>query len=264
VSIAEKDGVLDQVTDKGIILDGNRLSYSKWFEGNRPTEDDLGCRIRVVVDVGTKCSFVKRVVQIGAKVEGWKPPEPSQRGFGGGGVGRRFSPEELDLKREEGTRIARSVAIDRAISMVEKGIQIEKIADLASALEAYILTGELPLTAKAVKPEVPAEDRTVLPPSASPAKSAPIVHPESSRPPASAKEAAPKAGAKPKRLASQAINALFNEALRGGVVEDWADFLQIVEDVLKVKGRSPYQMDVPSYLRVEAVIRTKLGKSSAA
>src|SRR5258706_11694612 len=101
MSLEEREGTLDQVTEKGILLSGARLSYSKWFEGDRPTEDALGCKIRVVVDAGDKCTFLKKVIQIGDKATGWKPPENSNKGSWGGG-GRRFSPEELELKREEG------------------------------------------------------------------------------------------------------------------------------------------------------------------
>jgi hypothetical protein len=260
VSIEERTGTVDRVTEKGILLSGVRLNYSKWFDGDRLTEDLLGCKIRVLVDAGEKCVFLKRVLSVDGKADGWKPPENRDKGSWGGG-GRRFSPEELELRRDEGTRIARSVAVDRAISMVEKGITIEKIGDLALAIEAYILKGGLPMEAKASQ-AVPKEGKGALP--TNPAASVPSTPPESPRPTASATEAAPKAAAKPKRLASQAVNALFNEALRGGVVEDWADFLQIVEDVLKVKGKSPYQLEVPAFLRVEAVIRGKLGQSSAA
>jgi hypothetical protein len=261
VSIAEQEGVLDQVTDKGIILDGNRLSYSKWFEGDRPTENEVGCRMRAVVDVGTKCSFVKRVVQIGDKVVGWKPPEPSNKGFAGGGGGRRYSPEELELEREKGIRIARSVAIDRAISMVEKGITIDKVADLAIAVEAYLLKGELPQGAKAALPEVPVKNGTELPPSASPVKSAP----DESSPEAPAKKnGSPTAPSKPKRLENRAVNLLFNEARKGGLVSDWNDYLVYIQNVLKVDLKSPYHLGVLDFTKVATHVRSKLGRQAAA
>jgi len=263
VSAEERSGVVEHVSEKGIVLGGSRLSYSKWFEGDRPTEDLLGCTIRVVVDAGDKVSFLKRILTIGEKAQGWKPPEKSEKGSWGGG-GRRLSPEELELKKDEGIRIGRSVAIDRAISMARDGITIEKIADLALAVEAYLLKGELPQGPKGPQAEAPEEPGAEPLPSKVPVKGVSEVDPRSSPPPAPRTGAAPKAGAKPKRLASQAINALFNEALRGGVVDDWADFLQVVEDVLRVKGRSPYTLDIPSYLKLETVIRAKLGKGSAA
>jgi hypothetical protein len=257
VTIERREGILDAVTEKGIVLSGARLSYSKWFEGEQPTEDLLGSKVQVVVDAGTKCTFLKRVVHVGEKAEGWKPPEPEKKGFFGGGGGRKFSPEELALKVEEGKRIARSVAIDRAISLFKEGIKIDEIASLATAVEEYLLTGSLP------RGGGPAKDAPETPAPLSPAPSVPSTPPESTRPPAPPKGAQPRP-AKPKRLASQAVNALFNQALRGGVVDDWADFLQIVEEVLKVKGGSPYQMDLPSFEKIESVIRTKLGQSSAA
>src|SRR6185295_15520103 len=133
VAIEKRDGILDQISEKGIVLSGARLSYSKWYEGDRPTDDLLGCKIRVVVDAGEKCTFLKQIVQVGEKSEGWTPPEPGKKGSFGGGGGRRFSPEELELKREEGVRIARSVAVDRAITMVRDGVSIEQIAPFAAA-----------------------------------------------------------------------------------------------------------------------------------
>jgi hypothetical protein len=258
VSVEEREGTLDRVNDKGILLSGARLSYSKWFEGDRPTEDQVGCTIRVVVDAGEKVSFLKKVLHIGDRAPGWKPPENSEKNSWGGG-GRRLSPEELGLKQDEGTRIARSVAIDRAISMVDKGIPLQKVADLALALEAYILKGELPRGANAPEPEVPEKKGPVNPASQSPAKSVSIANPERPRPPASAKEAAPPVSAKPHRLAAKLVNALFNEALRGGLVDDWSDYVAYAEDVLKVQIKNVYQLDVPAFARVETLIRSKLG-----
>lgn len=262
MSIEEREGTLDRVTEKGILLSGARLSYSKWFEGERPTEDLLGCKIRVVVDAGEKCTFLKKVIQVGDKAPGWKPPENPEKGSWGGG-GRRLSPEELDLKHEEGKRIARCCAVERAIDMRERGITVHEIATEARLLEEYFRTGNLPPAASKPKQDLPATSAAVSTPSATPALSGSSALPESARLPASQAEAAPRP-TKPKRLASQAVNALFNEALRGGVVGDWADFLALFEDVLKVKGKSPYQMDIPSFEKVESVVRTRLGRGSAA
>ena len=264
MSIAEQEGVLDQVTDKGIILDGNRLSYSKWFEGDRPTENEVGCRMRVVVDVGTKCSFVKRVVKIGDKAVGWKPPEPRDKGSAGGGGGRRFSPEELDLKRDEGIRIARSVAIDRAITMAKEGISIDTVGPLAQVIEEYVLKGKLPAVTTPPQKEAPGKNAPEAPPSKGPAQQSRGVHPESSRPPAPVEVAAPKAPDKPKRLAARVVSGLFNEAMRGGIVVDWKDFLVLIRSVLKVEVKDPYQLSIPDFGKAESFVRAKLGKSAAA
>ena len=146
MSLEEREGVLDQVTEKGILLSGARLSYSKWFEGDRPTEDALGQKITVVVDRTENWQYLKRVLTIGEKVTGWKPPEAAKSGSWGGG-GRRMSPEEVELKRAERIQIARSVSIDRAIDMAEKGISIEKIAPQARVIEEYLLSGKFPIGA---------------------------------------------------------------------------------------------------------------------
>ncbi|HLY73464.1 MAG TPA: hypothetical protein VKU80_05030 [Planctomycetota bacterium] len=199
---------------------------------------------------------MKRILSVDGKAEGWKPPENREKGSWGGG-GRRFSPEELELERQKGIRIARSVAIERAITMVEKGISLEKIEDLMSALESYLLKGEF----SKAQPEVPAEDNAELLPSASPAKAVQEVNPAPMPP---KKDAVPPAKARPKRLRPQEVNALFNEAVRGGLVKDWQGYVAYVQGVLKVQGKTPYQMSPQDYVVVEARVRSRLGQSSAA
>lgn len=264
MSIEEREGVLDQVSEKGILLSGTRLSYSKWFEGDRPTEDALGCQMRVIVDAGEKCTFLKRVLSIGGKSVGWKPPEPGKKGFFGGGGGRRFSPEELELKREEGIRIARSVAIDRAATMVREGITIDKVAPIALAIESYLLTGKLRSDAKAPSGQAPKETAPEELPTVGPQKVVSSASPESPRASGPATGTDPSKPAKPKRLAAKVVSSLFNEALRGGLVEDWQDFLSYFESVLKVRVKNPYQVSAEEFGRVEAVVRSKLGRSTAA
>jgi len=263
MSLEEREGTLDLVSDKGILLSGARLSYSKWFEGERPTQDSVGCKVRVLLDVGDRCSFLKRILAIGEKAVGWKPPEPGKKGFFGGGGGRRFSAEEIQLKVEEGIRIARSVAIDRAITMVERGVTIERIAPLASAVEEYILKGKLPAQASAPAEEAPAkvtpQRRAITPP-----KAASSAHPESASPAAPTSEAIPPKPARPKRLAAKAVNSLFNEALRGGLVDDWHDFVAKMEEVLKFRVKSPYHIDLALWAKFDTFVRSKLGHSSAA
>jgi hypothetical protein len=263
MSLEEREGTLDLVSDKGILLSGDRLSYSKWFEGDRPTQDSVGSKVRVLLDVGEKCSFLKRILAIGEKAIGWKPPEPGKKGFFGGGGGRRYSPEELELKRDEGIRIARSVAIDRAISMIERGVTIEKIASLASAVEEYILKGKLPKGTKEPEEEAPARTAPARP-APTPPKATPSATPESSPPVEPTKEAEASKPARPKRLAAKTVNAVFNEALRGGLVDDWHDFMAKIEEVLKFRVKSPYHLDLPQWSRVETFVRSKLGRNSAA
>jgi len=157
MSTEVREGVVDHLTENGVVLGGTRMGYSKWFEGERLTEAALGHTVKVLVDAGEKWTFLKKVLSIGEKVPGWTPPSrPDKGSWGGGGGFRRISPEELELKREEGIRIARSVSIDRAITMVEKGIAIEKVAPLARLVAEYLLTGKLPgPAAAALPPEVP-------------------------------------------------------------------------------------------------------------
>jgi len=262
MSLEQREGVLDRVTEKGILLSGDRLNYSKWFEGERPKEDLLGCKIRVVVDVGDKCSFVKKIVHVDGKAPGWKPPENPERGSYGGG-GRRFSPEELELKREEGRRIARCCAAERAVDMAKQGVTVQAIAAEARLLEEYFISGKLPIEAARPTSESPVKPAPVPPEGKSPAKPISNANPPSSPTPTPGKAAAP-TPTKPKRLAAKVISGLFNEALRGGLVDDWPDFLAELERILKVQIKNPYQLDASSFSRVEAIFRSKLGHSSAA
>ncbi len=259
MSLEEREGTLDRVSDNGIFLSGERLNYSKWFDGERLTEEALGRVVRVVVDVGSKCGFVKRVLRVGDKTPGWKPPENPKGGSWMGG-GRRFSPEELALKKDEGVRIARSVAIDRAITMVEKGIQMERIVDLASAVETYLLKGILPQGVVTPLPEVPSKKGSHTPDSGKPAKADQAPTPVAEPP----KKDVQLAKAKPKRLTPQAVNALFNEAMRGGLVKDWQGYVAYVQSVLKVEGKTPYQMSLQDYDVVNALVRSRLSRGSAA
>jgi hypothetical protein len=136
--LEERQGVLDRATEKGILLGGVPLSYSKWFQGDRLSEDALGRTVTVLVDRTDKGLFVKKVVSVGEK-----PPEPPKGGLGGAAFPRRLSPEELELKRAERVQIARSVSLDRAIELSAKGLSLERIAPTVKAIEEYRLSGRL-------------------------------------------------------------------------------------------------------------------------
>lgn len=138
MALEEREGVLEVATERGIVLSGERLSYSKWFEGKRLGVSALGCKVRILVDVGPKWSFVKRVLWVGEKPPGGTAPAE------GRWPGRRMSPEELELKRAEGVRIARVCAVERAVEMAGRGVSVEEIASRVRLLEEYFLTGKLP------------------------------------------------------------------------------------------------------------------------
>ncbi len=248
MGIETRSGTLDSVTEQGIVLGGERLSYSKWFEGPRPEASALGRVLCVRVDAGEKFTFLKRVLTMGEPSPGWKPPEIPPKGSTGGGFGRfagRFSPEELTLKREEGLRIARSVAIDRALTMAEKGIPFEKVADLASAVEAWLLRG---VSTPAGQP-VPAMP---VPP--------PGVHPAGPTPPSLQKAPplekapappAPRPAKKAPRLEPRAVSSLFNEALRGKLVAGWPEFREVLSGLLGHEVKDPYRLSLDEYAQVK-------------
>lgn len=262
MSLEEREGSLDQVSDNGILLSGARLSYSKWFEGERPTEDALGRVIRVVVDAGDKCAFLKKVLRIGEKLSGWKRPENPKGGPWVGG-GRRMSPEELVLKREEGIRIARSVAVDKAIAVVRDGIAVEKIAPLARVIEGYLLSGQFSPLGSTREPEKPS---TPVRPSSAPAL-APAAHDvpsEAPKAPPSGQEARPPAaGSRTRRPDPKVVNDLFNEAKVAGLVSDWNGYLALCRGVVKSVVKSPYGLTAQEFAQVEVALRGRLGGSAS-
>lgn len=261
----ERQGTVERLTQKGVFLSGTWYGFSKYLRGESLNEAHVGCPVTVLVHEYKDKLYIDCVKAIGEKDPAFVPPERPQQGASAGWNGgyRKLSPEELELKRDEGVRIARSVAVDRAITMAKEGIPIEKVASLARTVEEYLLKGVLP-SAPAPKKEAPAKDAPEPPPAQSPAQRSTHARPESPRPPAPEKAATPTPDAKPKRLPARIVSGLFNEALRGGLVEDWHDFLARIEDILKVKTRNPYHLSVGDFAKVEAVIRSKLGRNTAA
>ncbi len=266
MTIEKREGVLDRVTEKGIVLEGARLSYSKWFEGERPTEASLGLKLTVLVDAGEKCSFLKRVLAIGEKVSGWSPPPAAQSGSWGAGGGRKFSPEELDLKKADGVRIARCCAVERAVDMAERGITVEKIAAHARLLEEYFLTGTLPPCAPSgaerrseLKSELKSEE---VPPAKPKSESRAPTKTTTTAPkgdPSGSKPQAPEPPARAKRLESRAVNALFNEAKRCGLVAGWQDYESLIRHVLGGADlKSAYHLSPEEFAKVESHVRPRL------
>lgn len=264
MAIEKRDGILDQISEKGIVLSGARVSYSKWYEGDRPTDDLLGCKIRVVVDAGEKCTFLKQIVQVGEKSEGWTPPEPGKKGYAGGGGGRRFSPEELELKREEGVRIARSVAVDRAITMVRDGVSIEDIAPFAAAVEEYLLKGTLPKGPPSVRKEAPQGAASETPPAPGSAGDPPKPQRTVAAASAPKTDATSDQAPKTKKVSPLAVNALQKEAMRSGLVADWKDFHDLFRNVLRKEVKTPYSLTVDEFTKVESYVRRELGRQKVA
>ncbi len=265
MSLEELKGVVESVTDSGVWLSGTYLGRSKWFEGDWLTPANVGQNVSVVVDVFKDRPYLKRVRALGEKIPGFKPPErANQAPFGGGG--RRISPEELELKRAERIQIARSVAIDRAITMTERGISIEKIAPVASIVEGYLLSGRFSFEASVPKketaPGIASQESRRESPAADPSseKAVPPAAPSVKKP--SAQVAAP--SARPKRLESQRVNALFNEAKRAHLVADWKDYESFIRGVLAVEVKTAYHLSVEDFAKIESYIRARLAEAKVA
>lgn len=267
MSLEEREGVVERLTERGLWLSGTHLVYSKWYDGDRLSEEDVGRSVSVVVDVSNGREYLKRVKALGEKSPDWKPPErPPNKGFFPG-PGRRMSPEELTLKRDEGVRIARSVAIDRAITLADRGITVEKIAPHARAVEEYLLTGRLPTEASASGNGTPKEVPPAEPHPRSPAPAPPPEDPPGPPAPSARKgatEPPTQAVSRSRRLPSLAVNDLFNEAKRAGLVADWKDYLSLIEGVLKAKAKSAYHLSREEFAKVESHVRARLAGSKVA
>ena len=133
MSLEEQEGVVDRLTEKGVVVGGTWFGFSMHLKGPRLTEAHLGHKVTVLFHTYMERPYIDVVKAIGEKVPGWKPPESPKNGSWGG-QGRRISPEEIALKREDGVRIARSVAVQRGDHRAltgEKRFGGERVRDCA-------------------------------------------------------------------------------------------------------------------------------------
>jgi hypothetical protein len=175
-----------------------------------------------------------------------------------------MSCEEIDLKKAERVQIARSVAIDRAIQLVEKGIAFEKIVDLTFAIEEYLKTGVLPQVPSGTGVATTGGTSEGSPSSQSRQQSVPresSTHMGDSPDP---KKVVSGRSARPSRLPSKAVNELFNQAKRAGLVEGWSDYEKLIRGVPKVEGKSPYTLDAAEFANVEAFLKPRLAQAKVA
>jgi hypothetical protein len=265
MSLEEREGVVDRLTEKGVVIGGTWFGFSKHLKGPSLTETHLGHKVTVLFHTYMERPYIDVVKAIGEKVPGWKPPENPKGGSWMGG-GRRFSPEELALKREEGVRIARSVAVDKAIAVVRDGIAVEKIAPLARVIEGYLLSGQFSPLGSARELEKPSAP---VRPSSAPAL-APAAHdvppeaPGATKAPPSGQEVrSPAAVTRTRRPDPKVVNALFNEAKVAGLVSDWNGYLALCRGVVKSVVKSPYGLTAQEFAQVEVVLRGRLGGSAS-
>lgn len=263
MSLEEQEGVVDRLTEKGVVVGGTWFGFSKHLKGPSLTEAHLGHKVTILFHTYMERPYIDVVKAIGEKVPGWKPPENPKGGSWMGG-GRRLSPEELALKREEGVRIARSVAVDRAIAITRDGIAVEKIAPLAQMIEGYLLSGKFPHAGNAIEKEKPPVNSKPQPaPAPVPASlNGPKEAPEAST---SAKEVRPPAaGPRTRRPDPKLVNALFNEAKLAGLVSDWSSYLALCCVVLKSQVKSPYGLTIQEFAKVDSDLRGRLARGKVA
>ncbi len=262
MSLEEQEGVVDRLTEKGVVVGGTWFGFSKHLKGPSLTEAHLGHKVTVLFHTYMERPYIDVVKAIGEKVPGWKPSESSKNGSWGG-QGRRISPEEIALKREDGVRIARSVAVDRAISLLKEGIAVEQIAPMAQVIEGYLLTGKFPEVGKAKDQDRPSSVPKSLPPqepapSPRDPKGAASVSSEGSK--VRSSSAAPRT----KRPEPKAVNALFNEAKRAGLLSDWSGYIALCRGVLKSQAKSPYSLTVLEFTQVESDLHARLARGKVA
>ena len=261
MSLEEQEGVVDRLTEKGVVVGGTWFGFSKHLKGPRLTESHLGHKVTVLFPTYMERPYIDVVKAIGEKVPGWTPPA-KPKGASWMGQGRRFSPEELALKRDEGVRIARSVAVDRAIAITKEGIAVERIAPLAQVIEGYLLTGkfsEMESAREAEKPPVSAKPLSVPTPAPQP-ESDPKEQAQAT--PSAKEERSSATVSRTRRPDPKVVNALFNEAKVAGLVSDWSTYLAVCRGVVKSQVKSPYGLSAPEFARVESVLRARLGGGS--
>jgi len=262
LSLEEQEGVVDRLTEKGVVVGGTWFGFSKHLKGPRLTESHLGHKVTVLFHTYMERPYIDVVKAIGEKVPGWTPPA-KPKGASWMGQGRRFSPEELALKRDEGVRIARSVAVDRAIAITKEGIAVERIAPLAQVIEGYLLTGkfsEMESAREAEKPPVSAKPLSVPTPAPQP-ESDPKEQAQAT--PSAKEERSSATVSRTRRPDPKVVNALFNEAKVAGLVSDWSTYLAVCRGVVKSQVKSPYGLSAPEFARVESVLRGRLAGGSA-
>jgi hypothetical protein len=263
MSLEEREGVVDRLTEKGVVLGGTWFGFSKHLKGPSLTEAHLGHKVTVLFHTYMERPYIDVVKAIGEKVPGWKPPE-NPKGGSWMGQGRRMSPEELALKREEGVRIARSVAVDRALAAARDGIALEKIAPLAQQIEGYLLTGKFPSRGTAMSSEKPPVSSKPQPTPA-PASAPTVVQKEQAPAQPSAKETPqPSTVSRTRRPDPKAVNALFNEAKVAGLVADWNAYLALCRGVVRSQVKSPYGLTAQEFAKVESDLRGRLARGKVA
>jgi hypothetical protein len=266
LSLEEREGVVDRLTEKGVVIGGTWFGFSKYLKGPRLTEAHLGHQVTVLFRTYQERCFIDVVKAIGEKVPGWTPkasPPANPKGHSWMGQGRRLSPEELALKRDEGVRIARSVAVDRAIAVLRDGVAVERIAPLAELFEGYLLSGRFSSMGSAAERTLPPAAQALSSasapaqlPSGDPTRPVPASPSENEERPSASSVS------RTRRLDPKAVNALFNEAKLGGLVSDWSGYLTLCRGVLKSGVKSPYALSATDFARVETALRDRLGGSA--
>ncbi len=238
-NLHELTGVIGRLTPKGAILDDTLVLYSKWFEGDRLKESQVGNQVTVLVDdTGSRC-FIKKVVKLGAKVqEVGAPPAASPP----------VKPRRERFDDVTAVRIARSVAVKCAIDLACHGIPIGKIALDTATLERYLLSGELPPEEKLQE-----ETESLVPPSG----------PSKKTPEAKGKGRG-RSGPRNSRVEARRVNDLFNLAKRAKVVPGWGEFEVLCKETLGESYTSTYTLKPAEFKRIEDYIGSLIQDESQA
>ncbi len=110
----ELKGIVERLTEKGFVCSGSWVGYSKFFKGTRFSDEHIGQSVTLVVHEYQDRLYADQVTALGDKDPNFTPSAPQPEARSGGAGFRRLSPEEFELKKLEGPRIARSVGLQWA------------------------------------------------------------------------------------------------------------------------------------------------------
>lgn len=246
----ELKGFVERLTEKGFICAGSWVGYSKFYKGTRFTDEHIGCPVTLVVHEYQDRLYADRVTALGDKDPNFTPSAPpSSEARTSSGSFRRLDPEELELKKLEGPRISRSVALQWATTYgVQKDLSFEGILALASAFARFVFTGEVSAHEASPGNETPKSPGSEVPPAE----------------PTQASEKTPNdAGTRTDsrwkgKDTKTKVNDLFNVARAAGIVENWPKWTQGINLILGRELGSPYDLTPDEYAQVEAFVRDRL------
>ena len=251
----ELKGIVERLTEKGFVCSGTWVGYSKFYKGTRFTDEHIGCPVTLVVHEYQERLYADRVTALGDKDPNFTASAPEPEARSSSGVFRRLSPEELELKKLEGPRIARSVGLQWATTYgVQKDLSYVSILALASAFARFVFTGEFSVNEASPENETPK----------SPASKVPATEPTQASEETDGNVQAPNSSRWGGKDTKTKVNALFNVARAAGIVGNWPKWTKGICQIIGRELGSPYDLTQEEYAEVEAFVQDRLKVARAA